>query len=160
PTSAPKPAEAPKPAVAEPTKPAAAAPAATSAPAAAATTAPAAAAATQPAAAPAAGATTAPAAAATGGKRGGGGTLKILLWQAPTILNTHLSTGTKDSIAARCCVEPLLTVDGKGNLSPILAQEVPSKANGGLGEDGKTVTYKLKKDVKWADGNPFTADDV
>ena len=30
-------------------------------------------------------------------KRGGGGKLRLLWWQAPTILNTHLASGTKDS---------------------------------------------------------------
>ena len=82
------------------------------------------------------------------------------MWQAPTILNPHLSQGTKDFIAARFVSEPLLTVDAAGNLSPVLAAEVPSKDNGGLGTDGKTVTYKLKQGIKWADGEPFTADDV
>ena len=112
---------------------------------------------------PAAGATTAPAAtsapAASGG-RGAGGSLKILMWQGPTILNTHLSQGTKDSIASRFCCEPLLTVSGDGTFTPVLAAEVPSKDNGGLGADGKTATYKLKPGIKWADGEPFTADDV
>ncbi|MCC6177916.1 MAG: peptide ABC transporter substrate-binding protein [Chloroflexi bacterium] len=88
------------------------------------------------------------------------GTLKMLLWQAPTILNPHLSQGTKDSIAARCCTEPLLTVDNEGKFAPVLASEVPSQQNGGLSADGKQVTYKLKPGVKWADGQPFTADDV
>jgi peptide/nickel transport system substrate-binding protein len=112
---------------------------------------------------PAAGPTTAPAAtsapAASGG-RGAGGSLKILMWQGPTILNTHLSQGTKDSIASRFCCEPLLTVSGDGTFTPVLATEVPSKENGGLAADGKTVTYKLKPGIKWADGQPFTADDV
>ncbi|MBV9544562.1 MAG: peptide ABC transporter substrate-binding protein, partial [Chloroflexi bacterium] len=140
---------------AAPTSPPAAAP--TAPPAAAPTTPPAAT--TAPAAAP----TTAPTAAAkpaAGGARGAGGTLRILMWQAPTILNPHLSQGTKDFIAARFVSEPLLTVDAAGNLSPVLAAEVPSKDNGGLGADGKTVTYKLKQGIKWADGEPFTADDV
>jgi peptide/nickel transport system substrate-binding protein len=47
-----------------------------------------------------------------------------------------------------------------GTFTPVLAAEVPSKDNGGLGADGKTVTYKLKPALKWADGEPFTADDV
>jgi peptide/nickel transport system substrate-binding protein len=132
-------------------KPAAAVP--TAAPAAGATSAPAAGATTAPAAA-----TTAPAAA--GGARGAGGTLRILMWQGPTILNPHLTQGTKDFIAARFCCEPLMTVSGDGVFSPVLAAEVPTKENGGLGADGKTVTYKLKQGVKWADGEPFTADDV
>src|SRR5207302_9318339 len=112
---------------------------------------------------PAAGATTAPAttsAPAAGGGRGAGGSLKVLMWQGPTILNPHLSQGTKACIAARFCCEPLLTVSGDGKFSPVLANEVPSKENGGLGADGKTVTYKLKPGVKWADGQPFSADDV
>ena len=53
-----------------------------------------------------------------------------------------------------------MTVGADGTFSPVLAAEVPSKDNGGLGADGKTVTYKLKPGVKWADGEPFTADDV
>src|SRR5260370_1221487 len=83
--------------------------------------------------APAAEATSAPAAA---GARGAGGSLKVLMWQGPTILNTHLSQGTKDNIAARFCCEPLMTVSADGHFSPVLATEVPSKENGGLGADG------------------------
>ena len=29
-------------------------------------------------------------------KRGGGGTLRLLYWQGPTLLNPHFATGTKD----------------------------------------------------------------
>ena len=43
---------------------------------------------------------------------------------------------------------------------PVLAAEIPSRENGGLAEDGKSVTWKLKQGVKWHDGKPFTADDV
>jgi peptide/nickel transport system substrate-binding protein len=98
--------------------------------------------------------------AATGVGRGAAGTLKVLYWQGPTILNAALAIGTKDNHAARISNEPLLTFDAMGNMVPVLAAEVPSRANGGLSEDGKSVTYKLKKDVTWADGKPFTADDV
>jgi peptide/nickel transport system substrate-binding protein len=110
------------------------------------------------AAKPPAGATAA--AAPVAARRGGGGTLKVLYWQAPTIVNPHLAVGAKDNHAARICLEPLISLDARGQITPILAAEVPSRQNGGLGEDGKTVTYKLKKDVKWADGQPFTAEDV
>ncbi|MFC5420703.1 peptide ABC transporter substrate-binding protein [Bosea eneae] len=93
-------------------------------------------------------------------KAGGGGPLKILLWQAPTLLNPHFASGTKDQIAGRIFFEPLAGWDKEGNLTPQLAAEVPSRANGGLSEDGKVVTWKLKQGVKWHDGKPFTADDV
>lgn len=43
---------------------------------------------------------------------------------------------------------------------PELATVVPSKANGGISGDGKTITYHLRKNVRWSDGKPFDARDV
>ncbi|WP_089176876.1 peptide ABC transporter substrate-binding protein [Bosea sp. AS-1] len=93
-------------------------------------------------------------------KAGGGGALKILIWQAPTLLNPHFASGVKDQDASRVFYEPLAGWDKEGNLIPQLAAEIPTKANGGLSADGKSVTWKLKQGVKWHDGKPFTADDV
>ena len=92
-------------------------------------------------------------------KAGGGGALKVLWWQAPTLLNPHFAVGTKDQDASRVFYEPLAGWDGEGNLVPVLAAELPSQQNGGLSDDGKSVTWKLKQGVKWHDGEPFTADD-
>jgi peptide/nickel transport system substrate-binding protein len=93
-------------------------------------------------------------------KRGGGGPLKLLWWQGPTLLNPHFATGTKDQDGSRLFYEPLGSWDADGNLNPILAAEIPSTQNGGLAADGKSVVWKLKPGVKWHDGKPFTADDV
>jgi peptide/nickel transport system substrate-binding protein len=93
-------------------------------------------------------------------KRGGGGTLRLLWWQGPTLLNPHFATGTKDQDGSRMFYEPLAGWDGEGNMVPQLAAEIPSIENGGLAKDGMSVTWKLKKGVKWHDGQPFTADDV
>ncbi len=93
-------------------------------------------------------------------RRGGGGTLKVLWWQGVTLLNPHFAIGTKDQEGSRIFYEPLAAWDRDGNLIPMLAAEIPSLANGGLAADGKSVTWKLKRDVKWHDGKPFTADDV
>jgi peptide/nickel transport system substrate-binding protein len=93
-------------------------------------------------------------------KRGGGGTLKLLYWQASVHLNPHYAGGTKDQDAGHIFYEPLAGWDSEGNLVPRLAAEIPSRANGGLSADGKSVTWKLKKGVTWHDGKPFTADDV
>ncbi len=87
-------------------------------------------------------------------------TLKLLYWQAPTILNPHLSTGFKDSEASRITLEPLASFDNDGNMVLFLAAEEPTLANGGVAADGKSVTWKLKQGVKWSDGTPFTAADV
>ena len=93
-------------------------------------------------------------------RRGGGGPLKVLWWQAPTLLNPHFATGTKDQDGSRLFYEPLAAYDPDGNLSPVLAADIPSVDNGGLGKDGTWVRWNLKKGVGWHDGKPFTADDV
>jgi len=133
-------------ACASPATPAAPPPAATAAPAA--TTAPA--------------ATAAPAPTTAASARGTCGTLKLLWWQAPTILNPHLAQGTKDFDASRMVYEPLAAYDQNGNptTSNALAAEIPTVANGGVSADAKTITWKLKQGVKWSDGSDFTADDV
>ncbi|NET38871.1 MAG: peptide ABC transporter substrate-binding protein [Cyanothece sp. SIO1E1] len=87
-------------------------------------------------------------------------TLKLLYWQAPTILNPHLSTGFKDSEASRITLEPLASYDNNGELVPFLAAEAPTSENGDIAADGKSVIWKLKPGVTWSDGEPFTAADV
>jgi peptide/nickel transport system substrate-binding protein len=93
-------------------------------------------------------------------KAGGGGPLKLLYWQAVTLLNPHFAVGTKDQEGSRIFYEPLAGWDSDGNLVAVLAAEIPSKENDGLTEDGLSVVWKLKQGVKWHDGMPFTADDV
>jgi peptide/nickel transport system substrate-binding protein len=93
-------------------------------------------------------------------KRGGGGLLKVLWWQGPTLLNPHFAVGGKDQEGSRLFYEPLAGWDGDGNLRPVLAETIPGREDGSLAADGKSVTWKLKKGVTWHDGKPFTADDV
>ena len=92
-------------------------------------------------------------------KRGGGGTLRLLFWQAPTILNPHLAQGPKDFNAASVVLEPLADFAPDGSLVPKLAAEIPTPGNG-VSPDGKSVTWKLLPAVTWSDGQPFTANDV
>ncbi len=93
-------------------------------------------------------------------KAGGGGLLKTLFWQAPTLLNPHFAVGTKDQEASRIFYEPLAAWDPDGNLSPVLAAEIPSIESDTLAHDDTWVIWKLKKGVTWHDGHAFTADDV
>ena len=93
-------------------------------------------------------------------RRGGGGQLRTLWWQAPTLLNPHFANGTKDQDAARIFYEPLAGFDPDGNVVPVLAAEVPSVAAGTLAKDLTWVTWRLKRGVTWHDGKPFTAEDV
>ena len=93
-------------------------------------------------------------------KRGGGGTLRLLWWQSPTLLNPHFAVGTKDQDGSYLFYEPLAIWSDQGELVPKLAAEIPSVEKGTLAKDGKSVTWKLKQGVKWHDGQPFTADDA
>ena len=93
-------------------------------------------------------------------KAGGGGPLKLLFWQGPTILNGHFSTGTKDVEGARIFYEPLAAWNDSGDLVPVLATAIPTDQNGMLAADGKSVVWKIKPGVTWHDGMPFTADDL
>ena len=79
---------------------------------------------------PGAGAQAQPAFVYRGTRRGGGGALKLLLWQGPTLLNPHLANGAKDQEGSRPFYEPLARYDVDGNLLPVLAAEVPTRQNG------------------------------
>jgi peptide/nickel transport system substrate-binding protein len=103
---------------------------------------------------------TAPATEYKAAKAGGGGALKLLFWQAATLLNPHFAVGSKDAEGCRIFYEPLAAWDPDGNLVPVLAAEIPDIENGGVSADGLSVNWKLKKGVEWHDGRPFTADDV
>ncbi len=92
--------------------------------------------------------------------RGRGGTLQMLLWDAPTILNPHLVITVKDWVASRITYEPLASYDADGHLVPYLAAEIPSRENGEVAADGQSVTWKLKPGLHWSDGEPFSAEDV
>ncbi|MEM8808671.1 MAG: peptide ABC transporter substrate-binding protein [Cyanobacteria bacterium P01_G01_bin.38] len=88
------------------------------------------------------------------------GTLKLLYSRIPTTLNPHLANGYQDFEVARIVYEPLASYNSDGGLMPILADAIPTQENGGLSDDGRTVTWRLRKNVTWSDGKPFTAADV
>jgi peptide/nickel transport system substrate-binding protein len=93
-------------------------------------------------------------------RRGGGGPLRALWWQAATILNPHLTSGLKDVDGSRLFYEPLISFEADGTMVPVLAQEIPSVESGTVARDGLSTTWRLKRDVVWQDGQPFTAADV
>lgn len=93
-------------------------------------------------------------------ERGTDGDLKIIFWQAVSTMNPYLSGGTKEVYAASMVIEPLARYDETGGLVPMLATEIPTVENGGVAEDLKSITWKLKPDLKWSDGTPVTANDA
>ncbi len=100
----------------------------------------------------------APAAAMAG--RGDDGELKILYWQAASILNPYLSGGNKDIDASALVIEPLARYDENGNMVPWLVEEIPTVENGGVSKDLTSITWKITPGIKWSDGTDFTANDV
>ena len=93
-------------------------------------------------------------------QRGAGGELKLLQYQATTLLAVHSSTGTKDTLAASLVTEPLMSYLPDASLIPTLVDEVPTVENGLLASDRTSVTYRLRPGIVWSDGTPLTARDV
>lgn len=56
--------------------------------------------------------------------------------------------------------DALFRIDPQGVIVPNLAAEVPTQANGGISEDGLSWRIRLRDDVRWHDGEAFTAEDV
>ncbi len=87
------------------------------------------------------------------------GQLIIGLAQEPTVFNPHKLHIEVDEGIQFALYDTLFTVTPEGNFKPSLA-EVPTVANGGISADGLNWRIKLRDDVKWHDGKPFTANDV
>jgi len=98
--------------------------------------------------------------AAASGEPRVGGELVIGSIQEPDSLNPWLTGLTVGLEVEAMIYDSLTRVDPAGIHLPALAAEVPSLENGGISADLLTYTYKLRDDVTWHDGAPFTADDV
>ncbi|MCY4463739.1 MAG: peptide ABC transporter substrate-binding protein [Albidovulum sp.] len=93
-------------------------------------------------------------------ERASDGEVRIIYWQAPSILNPFLSGGTKDLESASLVLEPLGRYDQDGNMVPWLAESIPTVENGGVSEDLTSITWKVKDGILWSDGSQLTAHDV
>jgi peptide/nickel transport system substrate-binding protein len=49
--------------------------------------------------------------------------------------------------------------DENNTAYPYLVTEMPSFENGGISEDGLTITLHLRDDIKWSDNEPITSED-
>ncbi|MET3794223.1 ABC transporter substrate-binding protein [Aquamicrobium terrae] len=84
-----------------------------------------------------------------------GGTLTYAYSQEPSALTTIVTSAVPVSIISTKMFESLLNYEG-GALEP-----KPGLAETwSVSPDHKTVTFKLRPDVKWHDGKPFTSADV
>jgi peptide/nickel transport system substrate-binding protein len=75
-------------------------------------------------------------------------------------LNPHLNQQLTLAFMSSNTMAWLVKYDRRDDPVPELALAVPTRANGGISADGKTITYHLRHGAKWSDGVGFTADDV
>ena len=94
------------------------------------------------------------------GERARDGEVKIIYWQAPSILNPYLSGGTKDIESSALVIEPMGRYDQNGDMVPYLAAEIPTVGNGGVSKDLTSITWKLKEGLLWSDGSAVTSADL
>src|SRR5947207_1422996 len=76
-------------------------------------------------------------------KRGGGGDLRILMWDPPALLHPHFGRGLRDFTASRIFYEPLAAPTAEGTFVPVLADEMPSVLNGTVAKHGTWVIWRL-----------------
>jgi peptide/nickel transport system substrate-binding protein len=88
------------------------------------------------------------------------GVLRVATSLSPNTFNPILSTQQVEAMLQEFSFDPLIATDERGRDVPILAAAVPTLENGGIGRDGLTITYRLRHDVRWQDGAPFTSRDV
>ncbi len=87
-------------------------------------------------------------------------TLIFVLRAQPQPLDPNLFTTLYEAQIMREINETLIGIRPDGSFYPVLATEIPTKENGGFSADGATVTLKLRRNVSFHNGNPFTAEDV
>ncbi|HMG51074.1 MAG TPA: peptide ABC transporter substrate-binding protein [Inquilinus sp.] len=88
------------------------------------------------------------------------GQVIVGLSQEPTVFNPLMLHIEVDEGVYLNLFSPLWQVDPKGSFIPDLVTEIPTVENGGVSADGLNWRIKLRSDVKWHDGTPFTAEDV
>src|SRR5215217_2067555 len=89
-----------------------------------------------------------------------GGVVNFLLYEDPDSLNPLVGQTTIAVQVSLAILEGLTYSDPDGNFQTALAAELPTLENGGVSEDLKTVTWKLKPGLLWSDGEPVTSEDV
>lgn len=78
----------------------------------------------------------------------------------PDSLNPHIGSSAPTANLSEMTMAWLVRWNERNQPVPELATEIPSRTNGGVSADGRTIIYHLRKSVVWSDGAPFTADDV
>lgn len=87
-------------------------------------------------------------------------TLVFVLAAAPQPLDPNIYTTLNEAQIMREINETLVGMRSDNTFYATLADTIPTVQNGLVSKDGSVYTFKLRKGVKFHNGNPFTADDV
>ena len=102
----------------------------------------------------------APAAGGEGGAAAAPSQAILIIPEEPASLNQYHAVAAIVRQVADAVSAPLAVPNEQGEFVPVLAAELPTVENGGVSEDYLTVTWKLRPDLKWSDGEPLTSDDI
>lgn len=86
--------------------------------------------------------------------------ITIALPDLPEALNPLYDRSWPTRVLSHLFLAGLWRLDGCLTLHPQLAVEVPSRANGGISDDGRALTVHLDPRATWSDGEPLTAADL
>jgi len=78
----------------------------------------------------------------------------------PDSLNPMLSDEADVLNLSHLYMSYLVENDVRGDTTGEIAREVPTLANGGISRDERTITYRLRRNLRWQDGAPLTSRDV
>ncbi len=78
----------------------------------------------------------------------------------PPSFNAYLNDTGYEMLIGELVFGALVEIGPDGNYYPELALDLPTLTNGGLSEDGLTVTWRLRPGVVWSDGTLFSSADV
>jgi len=88
------------------------------------------------------------------------GVLRFATLGDPDTLNPLLGEFQVDVDISMFWAGYLFNYNDRNQFVPELATVVPTLANRGIAKDGRTITYHLRRGVRWQDGAPFDGDDV
>lgn len=85
--------------------------------------------------------------------------LRVAYLDGPETLDPHKAFFLEDAGIVTMLFRGLFVTSADGQPLPGVARELPTRENGGLSDDGRILTIRLKDGQRWSDGSPLTARD-
>lgn len=89
----------------------------------------------------------------------GGKVVRISYTQEPNSFNPLYTNQWFSAITTNFWLERPWNFDENAQPFAVQLTELPSLENGGISEDGLTMTFTLKEGLTWSDGEPYTSED-